>query len=162
MLHVNSISIKQENFNCTQKKMYMWTTPQMFMYTALIIYIYTCLQLCCAVLSRSVVSNSETPWTAACQAPLSMGILQERILERVAMPSSSRGSSQPRDQTQASCTAGRFFTVWATGEAQLHIYKHSIHTHMDLYKYLYINRFYILMYIVRIIRYFKDAIKYFL
>ena len=37
-----------------------------------------------------------------------------------------------------------------------------IHTHMDLYKYLYINRFCILMYVVCIIRYFKDAIKYFL
>ena len=29
-----------------------------------------------------------TPWTVACQAPLSMGILQARILERVARPSS--------------------------------------------------------------------------
>ena len=28
-----------------------------------------------------------TPWTAACQAPLSMGILQARILEWAAMPS---------------------------------------------------------------------------
>ena len=35
-----------------------------------------------------------------------MEILQGRILEWVAMPS-SRGSSQPRDQTQASCIAGR-------------------------------------------------------
>ena len=32
------------------------------------------------------------------------GILQARILERVAIPF-SRGSSQPRDQTQVSCTA---------------------------------------------------------
>ena len=30
----------------------------------------------------------------------------------------SRGSSQPRDQTQVSCTAVRFFTSWATREAQ--------------------------------------------
>ena len=29
-----------------------------------------------------------TPWTVACQAPLSTGILQARILERVAFPSS--------------------------------------------------------------------------
>ena len=36
-----------------------------------------------------------TPWTVARQAPLSMGILQARILEWVAMPF-SRGSSQPR------------------------------------------------------------------
>ena len=44
------------------------------------------------------------------------GILQARILEWVAMPS-SRGSSQPRDQTQVSHIVGRFFIVWATGEA---------------------------------------------
>ena len=35
-----------------------------------------------------------TPCTMPCQAPLSMGILQVRILEWIAMPS-SRGSSQP-------------------------------------------------------------------
>ena len=38
------------------------------------------------------------------------GILQARILEQVAMPS-SRGSSRSRDQTWISCTAGRFFTT---------------------------------------------------
>ena len=38
------------------------------------------------------------------------GILQARILEWVAMPS-SRGSSQPGDRTQFSCIAGGFFTV---------------------------------------------------
>ena len=37
--------------------------------------------IACAVLSRSVMSDSVTPWTVACQAPLSMGILQARILE---------------------------------------------------------------------------------
>ena len=42
---------------------------------------------------------SATPWTVTRQAPLSMGILQARILEWVAMPS-SRVSFQPRDQTQ--------------------------------------------------------------
>ena len=43
------------------------------------------------------------------------GILQARILEWVAIPF-SRGSSQPRDQTQVFCIAGRFFTIWATKE----------------------------------------------
>ena len=56
-------------------------------------------------------------WAAAHQAPLSMGILQARILEWVAMPS-SRASSQPRDRTQVSCIGGGFFTIWATREAQ--------------------------------------------
>ena len=45
------------------------------------------------------------------------GILQARILEQVAFPF-SRGSSQPRDQTQVSSIAGGFFTSWATREAQ--------------------------------------------
>ena len=53
-----------------------------------------------------------TLWTAALQALLCMEILQTRILEWVAMPS-SRGSSWPRDWTCVSCgscIAGGFFT----------------------------------------------------
>ena len=49
------------------------------------------------------------------------GILQARTLERVAI-SFSRGSSWPRDQTQVSCIAGRFFPVWATREPGSTIY----------------------------------------
>ena len=45
------------------------------------------------------------------------GIFQARVLEWVAI-SFSRGSSQPRDWTRVSCTAGRHFTVCATREAQ--------------------------------------------
>ena len=44
------------------------------------------------------------------QAPLSMGILQARILQSIAMPS-SKGSSQPRDRAQVSRIAGGFFTI---------------------------------------------------
>ena len=62
-----------------------------------------------------VLSLQSCP-TVAHQAPLSIGILQTRILEWVVIPS-SRGSSQPRDQTQVSCIAGGFFTIWATREA---------------------------------------------
>ena len=43
-------------------------------------------------------------------------LLQARILEWVAMPSSG-GSSQPRDQTQVSCMAGGFFNTLAIREA---------------------------------------------
>ena len=39
------------------------------------------------------------------------GILQAKILEWVAFPF-SRGSSQPKDWTQVSRIAGRFFTSW--------------------------------------------------
>ena len=68
------------------------------------------MSLCYAVLSRSVLSDTAAPWTVACQAPLSMRILQARILEWVAEPW-SRGSSQPKDRTQVSCIASGFFTV---------------------------------------------------
>ena len=56
------------------------------------------------------------------------GILQARILEWVTMPS-SRGSSQPRDQTCVSCIscfASRFFTTEPPGKpahTQLHFFK---------------------------------------
>ena len=54
------------------------------------------------------------------------GILQARVLEWVAIPF-SRGSSQPRDQTQVSRIVGGlfffflsfFFTNWATKEAHM-------------------------------------------
>ena len=39
------------------------------------------INLCCCALSRSVMPNSANPWTVACQAPLSIGILQARILK---------------------------------------------------------------------------------
>ena len=44
-------------------------------------------------------------------------IHQARIVEWVDFPF-SMGSSQPRDQTQVSHIEGRFFTSWATREAQ--------------------------------------------
>ena len=50
--------------------------------------------LCCAQ-SLSCVQLFVTQWTVAYQAPLSIKILQARILEWVVLPS-SRGSSQPR------------------------------------------------------------------
>ena len=46
------------------------------------------------------------------------GIFQARILEWVA-PSFPRGSSWPRDWTCVFCTAGRFFTIWATMESPI-------------------------------------------
>ena len=44
------------------------------------------------------------------------GILQASILEGVVIPF-SRGSYPPRDWTRVSCSAGGFFTVWATRES---------------------------------------------
>ena len=58
-------------------------------------------------LSHSVMSDSlQPPWAVAHQASLPVGILQARILEWVAMPS-SRGSSSPRDRALVSCLGRR-------------------------------------------------------
>ena len=64
----------------------------------------------CMLSCFSHVQLCVTLWIVAPQAALSMGILQARILEWVAMPS-SRGSSQPRNQTQVSGIAGKFSTI---------------------------------------------------
>ena len=63
-----------------------------------------------------VVSNSCD--TMDCSPPGSsvLGLFQAGILEGVAI-SYSRGSSQPRDWTPVSHTAGKFFTVWTSKEA---------------------------------------------
>ena len=52
------------------------------------------------------------------------GISQVRLLECVAIPF-SRGSSQPRAWTWVSCTACRFFTVWATRKPNIPIINHK-------------------------------------
>ena len=65
--------------------------------------------------SHSVMSNSVTLWTGACQAPLSMDFSGQEY--RKVANLFSRGSSQPRDQTGVSCIASGFFTSWATREA---------------------------------------------
>ena len=57
------------------------------------------------------------------------GIFQTRILELVAFPF-SRGSSQPRDQTQVSCIAGGFFTSWATSLLLILSINILVHTHI--------------------------------
>ena len=59
--------------------------------------------VCSCVLSCfNSVQLCVTLWMVACQAPLSMGILQAKILEVVAMLL-SRESSQPRYRTRVSC-----------------------------------------------------------
>ena len=65
---------------------------------------------CCAVLSPTVASDSLQHHGLYCQASLSMGVIKARILEWVLIRS-SKGSSQPRDQTLVSHIASGFFTI---------------------------------------------------
>ena len=87
-------------------------------------------------------SSSFTPWYPSkgletfysrkhmhvtCSPPGSFvhGILQGRILQWVAMPS-SRGSFWPRDHTclRSPALAGRFFTISATGKPMIYSWPH--------------------------------------
>ena len=56
-----------------------------------------------------------TPWTITSRL-LCPWILQPGILEWVALLF-SRGSSEPRDQTQVSLIADGFFSIWTTGDS---------------------------------------------
>ena len=64
-----------------------------------------------------------------CSSPGSSvhGILQARILERVAI-SFSRASSWPRDWTPVSCIAERLLTIWATREGHIHLTSRQLTT----------------------------------
>ena len=72
----------------------------------------TCVTHCCAVLCLAAQSCPTLCNPMDYSPPVSSvhGILQARILEWVAVLF-SRGSFQPRDQTQFSHIAGRFFTI---------------------------------------------------
>ena len=88
---------------------------------------------CWVVCVLSHIWLFETPRTVSPSGSSVHGILQARILEWVAI-SSSRGSSRPRDQTcisWVSCTAGRFFTAWATGEQAQRFPPRSIPSQQD-------------------------------
>ena len=71
------------------------------------------------LLSCSVVSDSVQPCGLLPGSSIH-GILQTRVLEWVAMPSSRR-SSQPRDQIRVSWAAGRFCTTESPGKPLTHL-----------------------------------------
>ena len=97
----------------------IWTEiPSFFHNTSCFLrwYMFKCcsdwMRMC--VLSHSVMSDSLRPMDWSPSGFSVHGILQARRLEWIANPF-SRGSSQPRDRTLVPCVAGRFFTIWATG-----------------------------------------------
>ena len=139
----------------------------MFMYTALIIYTNTpaIAVLWCAQL-LSCVRLFATPWTVARQAPLFTGISQgfsrKEYQRGLPCPPLPGGLPNPGTEPRSPALQADSLPSEPPEKPNYTYINISIHMHMDLYKYLYINMFYILMYTVHIIRYFKNAIKYFL
>ena len=65
----------------------------------------------CMLLSRfSSVWLFATPWTVACQAPLSIGFSRQEYWSGLPCPPPG-DLPDPRDRTCVSCTAGGFFTT---------------------------------------------------
>ena len=60
--------------------------------------------------SESVSGSVRLPQAAALQASLSMELARQENWSGLSCPLPGE-SSQPRDRTQASCIAGRFFTI---------------------------------------------------
>ena len=67
---------------------------------------------CCCLVTKSCLTLLQPHELYSPPGSSVHGILQARILERVAF-SFSRGSFWPRDQTQVSSSAGGFFYLWA-------------------------------------------------
>ena len=83
--------------------------------------LYTLLVWRVCLVSQSCLTLCES-MDCIYEAPLSMEILQARLLEWVAR-ASSRGSSQPRDRAQVSCVAGGlFYCLSHQGAWQIHMY----------------------------------------
>ena len=64
----------------------------------------------------SHVRLSETPWTIARQAPLSVGFPRQEYWRGLPFPSPGDLSIFPRDWPHVSCIAGRFFTTGPPGK----------------------------------------------
>ena len=77
--------------------------------------------------SLSCIQLFVTPWTVACQAPLSMGFSRQEYWSELPFPSPG-GSSQFRGWTRVSRIAGRFFT---TEPPELTLIKAFSHSHFE-------------------------------
>ena len=77
-----------------------------------------CVCVCVCVLVTQSCPTPCNPMDCSLPGSSVYGILQARILKWGAILF-SMGSSRPRDWTQVSCIAGRFFTFWATRESKL-------------------------------------------
>ena len=73
--------------------------------------------VCVRVQSLSCVRSFVTPWTVACQAPLSMGFPTKNT--GVGCNALLQGIFPTQDPTCISCTAGRFFTIELHGKLRV-------------------------------------------
>ena len=112
---------------------YIYIHTGVYIYVCVCVYMHTCIYVFLLCVSKLLQSCPTLCNPMDCSLPDSSvhGILQARILEWATM-ASSRGSSQPRNQTCVSCSScitGGFFT---TGEAHIYVYL-CIHVYINRY-----------------------------
>ena len=125
--------------------LYSKGTYEMFIFSKCpCMYLYV---LCCAQWV-SHVQQFATPWTIACQAPLSVGILLAIILECVSipfpgdLPSPVIKPRSPALQVESSLTKPPGKPIYLHLHAYLSIYTHThTHTHTPIYTYIYTHSF---------------------
>ena len=100
--------------HCTPTKVMCWEVIRFNVVTRVKPLWWDCVCVC----SFSRVQIFVTPWTAAFQAPLSMGFSRQEYGEWVVFPF-SRGSSQSRDWAHISCIGRQILYHWATKEAMM-------------------------------------------
>ena len=92
----------------------------------LCVCVCVCVCVQCAVLSRYVVSiYFAAPWTAACQAPLSMGFSRPEYRSGLPFPP-PRDLLNARIKLTSPTLTGRFFTPETLGK--------PIHTHTHIFR----------------------------
>ena len=114
-LGIIKLSYFKEWFGCHIPKTFCSKHVHLFI-SSLIYVIIDLINIYWAIMLKDIVKVAQLCPTLCDPTDYTVhGILQARILEWVAFRF-SRGSSQPRDWTQVSHIAGRFFTSWATRE----------------------------------------------
>ena len=113
--------------------MYIYIYKYIYIYVCVCVYTHTCARASAKLLQLHPTLCDPMDYSPSCSSV--HRILQARILEWVAMPS-SRGSPQPRDRTHVPCTGGRLFTAEPPGKGNIYTYI-QIHTHTHTYVYIY-------------------------
>ena len=75
--------------------------------------------VCMCMLSHSVVSASVTPWSVACQAPLSVGFPRQEQWSGLLFPP-PRNLPDPGIEPTSPALAGQFFTTALTEKPTTH------------------------------------------
>ena len=96
----------------------------------LVVKLCWCVCVCvCGGLVVKLCPTFVTPWTVACQAPLSVGFSRQEYWSELPSPSPGDLPNPGIKLNPVSCIAGRFFTNSATREA--------IHTHTYIHAQIY-------------------------